>query len=133
MLYLYDMKYILPIFFILFFAFCTKKKGLPFTSSPLNTTPQNQKTLCNLPSSISFSSTVSPLLTSKCLPCHTAPNSSGINLDSYQGIKTATLNNTLIDALNGNNSLTLMPPGAPLDSCQIKAITNWISQGCLNN
>lgn len=133
MSYLYNMRHILVLLSVVSLFSCTKKKGFPFSSNTTSTPTTNQKVLCNLPTVISYSATVGPLLTTKCLPCHTAPNSSGINLDSYQGVKTSTINNTIIDALNGNNSLTLMPPGAPLDSCQIKAITNWVNQGCLNN
>ena len=111
---------------------CTKKKGMPVTySNPPASVPTTVS--CSLPAVISFSTDVNTLISNKCLPCHSYPNSSGINLDSYLGIKTATTNNILQDALTGNNSITLMPPNSPLDSCQIKTITNWIKQGCMNN
>lgn len=85
---------------------------------------------------ISFTATVKPMVLNSCGNCHSKPGAGGILLDNYTTIKNLALTGDLISVITNTNPGTIMmppPPNPHLDSCQIKSISVWINEGCLNN
>jgi cytochrome c5 len=82
------------------------------------------KTMCNS-SKFGFSSDIFPLINNRCNTCHSFTN--------YTIIYNLTLNNVLIDRLNGANGKNQMPPSGKLDTCAIRKVENWVKYGALNN
>lgn len=84
---------------------------------------------------ISYSITIKKIFSDNCYPCHQTPGSGGINLDNYSALKTAILSGNVMPTIvyNPGNIQMPPPPQKMLDSCHIKAINLWISQGTLNN
>ena len=112
---------------------CTNKKlnippGSP--SSPLIDNSCKYKSN----SIISYSVTVSPILMNNCMPCHSSPTS--FAMDDYASVKATAQSGQLMTVVTNTIPLTVTMPPPPqrhLDSCEIKALNLWISQGCLNN
>ncbi len=121
------------LFIIIIFLFsCTNKKA----NLPLPSAPDTFDNSCvyKSNSTISYSSTIGPLLSANCLPCHSCPGA--ICLDSYASVKANALGDNLARVIVKNPNTPLLmppPPQASLDSCEVKAINLWITQGCLNN
>lgn len=107
------------------FSSCTKDKVESLTS--LNA--------CDLKDSVSFKNVINPILTNNCMPCHQTPGTGGINLDAYTDIKNFANSGQLVQSIIHDTNYIIMPPPPQkeLDSCQVKAIKNWILQGCQNN
>jgi uncharacterized membrane protein len=81
-----------------------------------------------------FSQGVWPIIAESCQGCHLNGNSGNGNvaLNNYTDVSTDT--NLLIDCINGNNGVTLMPLGSSgLTDCEKQIIQNWINNGALNN
>lgn len=102
--------------------------------SPATGTSTPQACVYQSTSIISYSNTVSKIMTKNCYPCHQTPGSGGINLDSYAPTK-ALAQGELMDVITYNPGNIQMPPPPQklLDSCEIKALNLWIKQGCLFN
>lgn len=81
-----------------------------------------------------FSTDVLPIMNASCNAsgCHnTASASSGVILDTYDGIKAQALNGQLMSSTGTNGS---MPKGAAkLSSCTLTRIQKWIDSGAPNN
>jgi hypothetical protein len=129
------MKFFTALSFILIFISCTKTVGhnkFTVAQAPTNTAPP--PTICQLitTESVSYTTVISTIFNDNCLPCHSSPGSGGINLDNYAGCK-AVAQGELMDVILYNPGNIQMPPSPQklLDSCQIKALTLWIKQGCL--
>jgi hypothetical protein len=90
---------------------------------------------CHYPDNISYSQTISPILTNNCNSCHTYPGSGSINLDSYSNVKLVAQSGQLVQSVIHDTNYVIMPPPPRigLDSCEIKALKIWIQQGCQNN
>ncbi len=93
-------------------------------------------------SAVSFTKDVLPILQSRCVNCHGGERvSKGLNLNSYADLMSGSQNGPVVTPGNATNSLMVqmiteqkMPKNGPkLTSPQIQTITNWISQGALNN
>ena len=91
--------------------------------------------LVQIKDSVSFTEDVSSIIIPKCTPCHQYPGTGGINLDSYENIKLQAQSGQLVQSIIHDTNYVIMPPPPliGLDSCQIKSIKRWITQGCLNN
>jgi hypothetical protein len=128
------MKNMFLFFIVLFALSCTKKKGIRMDNTfPIPKTTQ-LTTGCNVPSVVSYSLIISPLLMNNCQGCHLSP--SAFSCDSYASTKASALSGNLMTYItNTDPSNTMMPPPPlrHLDSCEIKALNLWITQGCLNN
>ncbi|MEO6306102.1 MAG: hypothetical protein ABIP51_23340, partial [Bacteroidia bacterium] len=75
-----------------------------------------------------------PMLLDNCNNCHSSP--SAFASDSYQSIKASGQSGNLMlytANTDTNNPIMPPPPYKHLDSCEIKALSLWITQGCLNN
>ena len=70
-----------------------------------------------------------------CKGCHNpASLGGGIDLSTYDGVKTVALNGRLSGSINHLAGFVAMPQGGnKLQECQIKQIEKWIAGGALNN
>ena len=89
---------------------------------------------CELADSITYSKNINQILTNNCLPCHQYPGAGGINLDNYSDAKAIALSGQLYHSVIHDSNYVIMPPPpqTELDSCNIIAIKNWITQGCIH-
>ncbi len=86
-------------------------------------------------STVTFSRSVSPILSSSCNSCHSGNTPSyGVRLDNYIDVKTQVDNNKLAGVITHATGFSPMPKNAAkLSDCNIAIITNWINAGAPNN
>ena len=90
---------------------------------------------------ISYSITIQPIFTDRCISCHNGSHSTGLDLRSYTGVTSGSTNNQVI--ISGSQETSLlwqyvnsgyMPPSPnDLTASQIGLIATWIYEGALNN
>lgn len=97
-----------------------------------NTT--NCKPICDS-NKFTYAADIRPIADKYCVGCHTGASASkGIQLDTYEGLRNATLGGRLLDAINHRPGITPMPQnGAKLSNCEIKQIEKWAAAGAPNN
>mgnify|MGYP000911934692 CR=1 FL=1 len=91
---------------------------------------------CDTASASTFSGSVLPILNTNCNVCHagTANAGGGINLDTYNGVKTQATNGKLMGAVRQLPGFISMPQsGGKLSDCNIAILQRWINAGMLNN
>jgi uncharacterized membrane protein len=83
---------------------------------------------------ITFSLSVKPILTNKCIGCHSggAPQG-GIDLSTYTNVKTQVTNGKLWGSVSHGTGYTPMPVAGTLSNCELTQIQKWINQGAPNN
>jgi len=85
-------------------------------------------------SAVKYSVQVTSILNASCLSCHsgTAAAGAGIKLDSYNAVKAAVDNGSLLSSVT--RSVNPMPKGAArLSECRIAELRTWIRNGAPNN
>lgn len=84
---------------------------------------------------MSFSTHVQPVIQSNCISCHNNSNTSGgINLSTYENVKTTVESGRLLGAIRHDQGFSPMPQmAAKLPDCTISQIEAWIDQGLKNN
>ena len=89
-----------------------------------------------------FENQVRPLLASRCYACHAQTASSGLRLDSREGLTKGghrgpavkagdAAGSLLMQAVRGTGGLKAMPPGAPLAATEIATLERWIREGAV--
>jgi hypothetical protein len=83
---------------------------------------------------ITYSLSVKPTISNKCVGCHsgTSPQG-GIDLSSYTGVKTVVTNGKLWGSVSHSPGYLPMPVGGSLLPCELVQIQKWIMQGAPNN
>lgn len=91
-------------------------------------------TTCNT-DNVTFSGTVNPLITTNCLPCHSASRrSGGISLEGYESVKASAQSGDLLGVITHATGYSPMPRGATkLANCDIESIKKWIDDGTPQN
>ncbi len=116
----------------LFCLSCTKTVGLRQQDS--GTASQNNTKGCAYvdTSLVNYGSVAKRIFDANCLPCHSTPGDGGINLDTYQGCKDLAQSGELLGVIvyNPDNIQMPPPPQNLMDSCEVKALSLWIQQGC---
>lgn len=83
---------------------------------------------------VTYSTTVIPILQSNCTGCHSGNNpSGGIKLDNYTDVKTMATNKKLVGTIMHSAGYKAMPPNGKLTDCNIGKIKAWVYRGALNN
>lgn len=95
-------------------------------------------TNCDGSTEVTFSETIQPIITSRCVSCHSTNGAAnlggGIRLDSYENIKIRADNGSLLGTIKHSPGYPQMPQGSSkLSDCQISLIELWIEEGTLNN
>lgn len=93
---------------------------------------------CEGSAEVTFSGTVQPIITSRCIACHSASaatnSGGGIRLDTHANIKLRADNGSLAGVINHSAGYPQMPQGGTkLSACQISLIEQWINEGAPNN
>jgi hypothetical protein len=83
---------------------------------------------------VSYNSFVKPSL-APCVTCHRTGNvGGGINLENYDGVKSATLSGRLVGSIKWAPAFKPMPQGgSKMPDCSIEKIGAWVNQGAKNN
>lgn len=84
---------------------------------------------------VTFSSDVSPIISSNCLQCHSqAANMGNVILEGYTQIKIYADNGQLYGVVSHSQGFSPMPKNmAKLSDCNIAIIKKWIDSGSPNN
>lgn len=84
---------------------------------------------------VTYTNTISPIIVSQCKGCHSGSTpSAGIDLSTYDGVKTIALNGTLYGSVSHATGYKAMPQGgSKLSDCQITAIDKWVKMGAPQN
>jgi hypothetical protein len=92
------------------------------------------QTACDT-TTVTYSSSVVPMLLSNCTSCHggSAP-SAGINLSAYAGVKAQADNGKLWGSISHAAGFSAMPKNAAkMSTCNLAKIKKWIDAGAPNN
>ena len=84
---------------------------------------------------MSYSNDISPILQNyNCISCHNTVNpQGGVNLEGYNQTKVWVDNSRLAKSINHNGASPMPKDQAKMDTCDIKKIESWISDGARNN
>jgi hypothetical protein len=84
---------------------------------------------------VTYTNIISPIIVNSCKGCHSGSTpSGGINLSSYNDVKTQMDNGKLWASINlTTGQPKAMPPGGKLTDCKIKQIRIWKDAGAPNN
>lgn len=82
-----------------------------------------------------YSGAVAPLINNYCKGCHNpASLGGGIDLSTYNGVRSAALNGKLLGSIKYTSGYKPMPQGTnKLPDCQIHQIEKWVQAGAANN
>lgn len=82
-----------------------------------------------------YSGTISGIMETNCVGCHSAGNTSGgVDLSTYAGVNAVALDGRLAGTVTHAPGYVPMPMGAPqLSDCNIAQIQNWVAAGAPNN
>jgi hypothetical protein len=109
---------------------CKHKPELPSPSKP-TPPPSNQNS--NIKDSVCFEGEILPLLTSGCAHsgCHDdISRVSGIDLSSYESVKSTISGNLLIQVIQDQSPLGMpLAPYTKLNASQIQLVQKWINEG----
>lgn len=89
---------------------------------------------CNT-TNMSFANDIQPILTNKCVGCHSGSSpSGGISLNTYNSVNNVVASGQLYGAINWEANYSNMPKGGnQLPQCEIDKIKSWIDAGAPNN
>lgn len=84
---------------------------------------------------VKYAGFIKPVIDTYCKGCHSGNSpSGGINLSTYNGVKTIALNGQLIGSISWANGFSKMPQGGnKLDDCTIAKFEAWITEGAPEN
>ena len=84
---------------------------------------------------MSYRNDISSILENySCVSCHNTINpQGGVNLEGYVQTKIWVDNSRLAKSINHNGASPMPKDQAKMDSCDIKKIESWISDGARNN
>jgi hypothetical protein len=84
--------------------------------------------------SVSYSSSVAPILTNSCNGCHSSASASGgVVLDSYSQASVYALNGKLYGVVSHTRGSPMPKGGSKIDNCSIAKIKKWAAAGAPNN
>lgn len=89
---------------------------------------------CDTSATISYSAQIAPIISSRCISCHTATDQT--KLYDYTHVKANALatSGSLYGAITADGTAIPMPPNtARLSSCDITKIKKWIDSGTPDN
>jgi hypothetical protein len=86
-------------------------------------------------SQFKYGANITTILSAYCLGCHSgAGPSGGIDLSTYNNVKTVALSGRLVGAVSHAPGYSAMPKNASkLSACQIAQIRKWVDAGSPNN
>ena len=84
---------------------------------------------------VSYSGTIEPMLETYCVGCHNSSLANGgVDLSSYQGVRTVAMDGRLRGVSLWLSGYPMMPQGGDqLPDCELDQIISWIDAGAPNN
>lgn len=112
--------------------------GVWLATVPVSCTYRNRQDILNQvcdTSNVTYSGTVSGIMTEYCTGCHGGNSpSDGIALETYAQVKTFASSGQLWGTMNHDNGYKPMPQGTPkLDPCTLNKLYAWILKGAPND
>lgn len=81
---------------------------------------------------VSFQSSILPMIENNCLSCHFSGNSTGYTFTNHTNISTNA--NAMLNSMRGEAGYAQMPDGLPpLSDSLVQLFKCWVNQGKLNN
>jgi hypothetical protein len=86
-------------------------------------------------STFTYNARIQPLMNTWCVGCHSSSNKNGnVDLSNYEGVAVTAANGRLLGSIRHDQGFVAMPQnGGSLSSCDVAAITKWVSKGYANN
>ena len=79
---------------------------------------------------LSYSNSIQSVITANCVSCHSGPNPSGGRLlNGYSELRVAVNGTKLLQRINRENGVPPMPPGGPINDCDLQKIETWVNNG----
>ena len=97
--------------------------------------PPPTVTVCDS-TAVTYSVTVTGILNSYCMECHSTANSGGsggILLDSYSALNNYVSSGQLMGDVKQQSGFFPMPPSIKLSDCDIAKLQKWVNDGAPNN
>lgn len=114
------------IFFLIFLSGCYYDKYNKLY-------PPNTSGICDS-INVTYSSTISSIISNYCQGCHNASTASGgIVLNNYSQVNSNAVNGKLIGTVKQLSGYVAMPPGSKLSDCDIAKLQKWVNDGAPNN
>ncbi len=90
---------------------------------------------CDTSGVMTYSGSISPIMTANCNVCHSASVASGgVTTDNYDGLYIVAANGQLWSAVSHEGNIPPMPQGsAKLSDCNLTQIQKWIGAGAPKN
>ncbi len=91
-------------------------------------------TFCDTSAVVSYSAYIAPIISSRCISCHTATDQT--KLHDYAHVKASAVatSGSLYSAITADGTTIPMPPNtAKLPTCDILKIKKWIDSGTPDN
>jgi mono/diheme cytochrome c family protein len=81
---------------------------------------------------LTYNGKIKMIFTQNCVSCHGSNNpNAGLSLTTYNQVKDALLNTSLLARVKGNSALPVMPPNGPMNSCNVRSIEKWFNEGMI--
>jgi mono/diheme cytochrome c family protein len=85
---------------------------------------------CDSTSATTYSAVIAPMIQTQCIGCHQGANpSGGVALSTYSNVTSAVNSMGLVDAVNGVNGRSLMPPSGRMSNCNVALLERWVRAG----
>lgn len=85
---------------------------------------------CDSTSATTYSAVIAPMIQTQCIGCHQGANpSGGVVLSTYSNVTSAVNSMGLVDAVNGVNGRSLMPPSGRMSNCNVALLERWVRTG----
>jgi hypothetical protein len=93
-----------------------------------------KNTVCDT-TTVTYSGTIAPIISTNCLSCHSASNpSAGFSLSNYEQVKPYAQGGILLGVVQHSSGFQAMPKGGnKLATCDINKIMAWVNRGAPNN
>ena len=90
---------------------------------------------CDTTSTVTFSTTLMPIINSNCSGCHNSSNpSGGVPLTNYTEVIESVNDGSFMNSLYGTNGVSIMPDNTGgLPDCIIQQFQHWVDDGAPNN
>lgn len=82
---------------------------------------------------MTFSTTILPLINTRCNDCHTGNVTSGFNFSNYNVLRARAISGELMNRLTTTDPSKHMPQGGPmLPDCEIQKFRAWVARNAPN-
>ena len=85
---------------------------------------------CDSTSATTYAAVIAPMIQTNCIGCHQGAGASGgVQLTNYSEVSGAVNYLGLVDAVNGVNGRSQMPPSGRMSDCNVALLERWVRDG----